>query len=677
MDRGGERQRLGFLAVLGLSLFGALFARLWFLQVVEGETLGTEAAGQTIRTVVIPAPRGEIFDRNGVVLVGNRPSEVLSIDLQRYQDLGPAKQDALRARLVAALAVGLAPADQVTDKQIVRQLNSDRFSRYRPIPIVEDLSDEQTIYFGEQADRFPSVEVEETTVRDYPHGSLAAHVLGYVGALNDTQWKRLEHHNDRAKPYARSDEIGVSGVEASYESSLRGTPGKRVYEVDRTGKIVRELTGQRVAPRAGDDVYLSIDARVQAKTEETLRAEVEARRATTGHLGYYPAESAAAAVVDPANGQVVAMASYPTYDPSALVGGISQDLWDYLGDPVNGYPLNNRAIAGQYPPGSTFKLASAYAGLKLGLITTTTPKYDGGVFNIPGCTGGADACQVRSPSAESSGIGNVTLGPALTASSDVYFYSLGNDAWAAYKQQGRVGPDAFQHEVAKLGFGAKTGIDLPGEASGRLPDPTWLATFDKELNGKATEAGVWGSGASINLAIGQGDMLATPLQLANAYAAFANGGTLYRPSVLDRIVPNGGTNPTVTYEPKVIDKVDWGADAHAVMLDGFEGVTQDRPHATGRDAFAGFPQDAWPAAGKTGTAQTGTKTKPKEDNSLFVGFGPGTDPRYAAAVVMEHAGAGGSASAPVVRQIFETIATGQLPAVDLDAVKQPGLPGGG
>jgi penicillin-binding protein 2 len=661
------------LAVGSLALFGALFARLWVLQVVEGDSFQASATGQTVRTVVIPAPRGRILDRNGVVLVDNRTIEVLTIDPQKYQELSADAQVSLRKRVAAAINVDRPVAQQVTTKEIVRQLNSERFSRYRPIPIVDELTPEEVVYFSEQHDRYPSVSVERTTVREYPHGSLAAHVLGYVGALSEDRWAELKKKNDPKKPYTAADQIGVSGVEAEYESYLRGTPGRKVIEVDRSGRAVREGTSRARSPRAGDDVYLSIDARVQADTEDALRSQVAAARATSGHLGYYPAESAASAIVNPKNGQVVAMASFPTYDPSQLVNGISEDLWDYLNDPVNGYPLNNRAIAGQYPPGSTFKLASAYAGLKLNLITPTTSKYDGGIYTVPGCSGGAEACQVSSPSAESNGIGEVTLGPALTASSDVYFYSLGNDAWAAYKQQGTVGPTAFQDEVAKLGFGKPSGIDLPGESSGRLPTPDWLRDFDKDLNGKATPAGKWGSGASINLAIGQGDMLATPLQLANAYATFANGGTLWTPSVVDRIVPSGEKSPSLAFKPKKIDTVEWGAEAHAAMLDGFEGVTQNRPHATAHAAFDGFP-DGWTPAGKTGTAQTGTKSKPKEDNSLFVGFGPGADPHYAAAVVMEHAGSGGTMSAVVVRNIFETIATGQLDTVDLDKVRDPGLP---
>jgi penicillin-binding protein 2 len=560
--------------------------------------------------------------------------------------------------------------------------------------VAEDISEVEEIYFAEQAARYPSLVVERTAVRTYPHGSLAAHLLGYVGPLSDAQWARLEEDNDPRKPYVQSDEIGKAGVEATYESYLRGTPGRQVFEVDRSGRVVREIVSKRVAPRPGDDLYLSIDARVQAETELSLRSGLAARRGGASKTGSYPSEAGAAAVVDPANGQVTAMASYPTYDPTELVGGISCPTWrDLQGVDPNGTcgpgltrelddredppvaKLLNRALQGTYPAGSTFKLASAYAGLKLGIITPDETLVDPGYYLIPGCKG-TTGCRVSSPSAENGGVGSVNLQRALTVSSDTYFYKLGNDSWAAYKQDGRVGPTAFQDQVEQLGFGEKTGIDLPSESAGRIPDPGWLAELDKAINGKATDAGRWGSGNSINMAIGQGDVLVTPLQLANAYAAFANGGTLYRPSVLEKITKAGQPDKVVLrYEPKVVRRIDWGP-AHDAMLAGFEGVTRpDDGYATAATAFANFPQDVWSAAGKTGTAQTGTKTKVKQDHSWFVGFGPSRDARYCAAVIMEHSGAGGSAAAPAVRRVFEVIARNELDSVDLSVVADPAADG--
>lgn len=689
MTSDNSRHRLGLVAIAALSLFGALFARLWFLQVVESETLSQQVTADSQEVVVVPAPRGRILDRNGVVLVDNRPSVVVAIDKQALTDLEDPQADRLLERLVTALNRYRTPNDALTVKDVENRLNDQRFSQFRPIPIAEDLTVEQEIFFREQAERFPSVVVERQTVREYPYGSLAAHVLGYVGAINEAE---LEARAERggAKAYGKSDEIGKTGVESSFESYLRGTPGQRVYEKDRTGRIVRELEDQRRAPKQGDDVYLSIDARVQAETEISLRQGLAERRETAGELGYYPAEGGAASIVDPANGQVTAMASYPTYDPSTLVGGIDCPVWrDLQGLPAEGScndidqeiaaiptadrPLSkliNRSIAGLYPPGSTFKLATAYAGLQLGLIEPGDTIYDPGYFQIPGCTG--DRCRVSSPSAESGGIGDVNLNQSITASSDTYYYKLGNDSWALHKSRDQVGPTALQDEIAKFGLGEKTGIDLGGEKAGRVPTPAWLKDFDEQLNGKATDAGTWQSGASINLAIGQGDVLVTPLQMANAYAAFANGGTLYEPTVLQKITPFDEPDEIlVGFEPTEIRKLAFEPTAYAAMKDGFEGVTQSRPHATAASAFADFPQDSWPAAGKTGTAETGTRTDPGEDHSWFVGFGPAEGSRYAAAVIMEHSGSGGSAAAPAVRRIFEVIATNSLATVDLRAIADP------
>jgi penicillin-binding protein 2 len=685
MSGDDPRRRLGLLAVTALSLFAALLARLWFLQVVEGDKLELQASSNATRVVIIPAPRGRIFDRNGVPLVDNRESIVAGVDLQKFGELSEREQGAMLARLAAALNRNKLNEEPVTVASLRKRLNDGRFSRLRPIPVAEDISEVEEIYFAEQADRYPSLVVERTTVRTYPHGSLAAHLLGYVGPLSDAQWAELKDHNDPRKPYLQSDEIGKAGVESTYERYLRGTPGRQVFEVDRSGRVVREIASRRVAPKPGDDLYLSIDARVQAETEISLRSGLADRRSAK-----FPSEAGAAAVVDPANGQVTAMASYPTYDPTELVGGISCPTWrDLQGLDPNGScgaaltreledredppvaKLLNRAIQGTYPAGSTFKLASAYAGLKLGLIYPEKTLVDPGYYLIPGCNG-TKGCRVSSPSAENGGVGTVDLRRALTVSSDTYFYKLGNDSWAAYKQDGRVGPTAFQDQVRTLGFGAKTGIDLPSESAGRIPDPQWLAELDKAINGKATDAGHWGSGNSINMAIGQGDVLVTPLQLANAYAAFANGGTLYQPSVLDKITEAGRPDRVVLrYQPRVLRHVDWGP-ARTAMLEGFEGVTRPNDgYATAATAFSGFPQDTWSAAGKTGTAQTGTKKHPKQDHSWFVGFGPSRDARYCAAVIMEHAGAGGSASAPAVRRVFEVIADGQLDTIDLSAVASP------
>lgn len=694
MTANDSRRRLGLLAVCALSLFGALFARLWFLQVVEAESFEAQVTSNATRTVITPAPRGRILDRAGIPLVENRESIVVAVSTQEFRDLDEKDQTDTLERLATELSRWVTPDEAVTVDFLERRLNDQRFSAFRPVPVAEDIKIEQEIFFREQAERFPSVVVERRTVRRYPYGSLAAHVLGYVGSINEAEYDDRVG-TEKAKPYERSDEIGKSGVERSYEEYLRGTPGQQVYEVDRRGRVVRELSKQRVDPMPGDDIYLSIDAKVQAETEISLREGLARRRSMNGELGKYPAQAGAAAVIDPADGGVVAMASYPTYDPSTLVGGIDCPVWrDLHGLPSEGScqdmdkeleaipnsekPLSkllDRSIAGLYPPGSTFKLVTAYAGLKMGLITPEARIPDPGYFLIPGCTG--SSCKVSSPSEKFGGYGAVNLNEAITLSSDTYFYKLGNDSWALHKKDSSVGPAALQEQIAKFGIGSKTGIELNGEKAGRLPDPEWLKEFDEQLNGEPTSAGVWQSGMSINLSIGQGEVLVTPLQMANAYAAFANGGTLYQPTVLTKITAYDNPDDVhLVAEPKIVGELDFDPLAFAAMKDGFEGVTQDRPSATAKAAFAGFPQSSWPVAGKTGTAQTGgsrrgPRANQKEDHSWFVGFGPTTASRYSAAVIMENSGAGGSAAAPAVRQILEAVATNSLDTVDLSSLRDP------
>ncbi|MCB1030828.1 MAG: hypothetical protein KDA95_05780, partial [Acidimicrobiales bacterium] len=291
--------RLGLLAVTAISLFGALVARLWFLQIVEGETFTLQAEGNATQETITPAPRGTIYDRNGVALVRNRQSIVVGIDREEFKELSEGRQRGLLQRLSLALSMGRAVPDQVSVEQIRAKLSDTRFSKFRPVPIAEDISIEDEIFLSEQQWRFPSVVVERTTVREYPFGQLAAHVLGYVGALSDSQWSELKENNDSAKPYIQTDEIGKAGVEATYEKYLRGTPGKRVYEVDRAGNVVREVLSKRVEPQVGNDIYLSIDARAQYKAEEALAGQL-----VNSFMGRDGAEAASMVLLDQGTGQL-------------------------------------------------------------------------------------------------------------------------------------------------------------------------------------------------------------------------------------------------------------------------------------------------------------------------------------------------------------------------------------
>lgn len=681
MTSDNSRHRLGLLAITALSLFGALFARLWFLQIVEGPTLDEQVTSNSQEVVITPGPRGRILDRNGIVLVENRETIVVAVDLQAYNELERTEQERVLARLASALSRGRASDEKVTTKFLDARLGDERFSRFRPIPVAEDITVEQEIYFREQATRFPSVVVERQMVRSYPYGQLAAHVLGYVGALSEDEYEARKGKGG-PKPYEKTDEIGKSGVEREYERNLRGTPGRQVFEVDRSNNVVREITSQRREPQQGDDLYLALDARVQYQAEQALQGRLVAAQG-----GNNTADAGGLVVMDPTNGQVRAMASYPTYNPADLVGGISQELWadlqgqtldedgkpvtDEDGEVVEGpSKLLNRATAGGYPPASTFKLASAYAALKLGIIDPAQYVQDPGYWRL--CDGDGPGCLKKN--AGSQGHGSVDLQKALSVSSDVYFYRIGDISWARAKS-GELPEDGMQRHIVELGYGAKTGIDLPAESAGQVPTPESEAAIAAKLFERdpaaydndpavAKDAGRWRTGFSADLAIGQ-KVTATPLQTANAYASLANGGTLYRPQVLDRITKANSPTLIRAFEPEVIRQIDWGPDRAAFMA-GFAGAV-GAPGGTAFRTFQGFPLDTWPMAGKTGTAQTGKDefNNERPDNSLFVGFSLGDGGTWLASAMLEGAGSGANAAAPAVRLTLEPIATGEIDSFEI------------
>ena len=707
-----HRHRLGLLAVAALSLFGALFARLWFLQIVEGSDADLQVSSNATRTVILPAPRGRILDRHNVVLVDNRVSVVVAIDWQQYRDMEEADQQAMLERLSSTLSrapsgdgaddgsddgsdddtggtsttttepatdtagddteaddteaddtgTDDATADgapAVTVEFLERRLNDSRFNHFRPIPVADDIPVETEIFLREQAHLFPAVTVERQTVRAYPYGSLAAHLLGYVGPLSDEQWADFDRQNDPRKPYEQADEIGKTGVEATYEQYLRGTPGRQVFEVDRAGRIVREVVDQRVAPQPGDDVHLSIDVRIQYKTEEALAAQL----ARSGSK----ATSGAAVVVDPRNGQVRAMASWPTYDPAELVGGISQELWATLTDPATKV-LSNRAIQEAYPAASTFKLASSYAALRLGIIEPNVAVADPGTHQLCSPPRTTDGC-LKKNSGGGAGHGYITLPTALTVSSDVYFYKIGEAAYYL-STRGDAAEDAFQQEIMQLGYGTRTGIDLTGESGGRVPTPEsnrnladslWERSRENYDNDEAMwqDARRWKVGYSADVAIGQFDTLVTPLQTAMAYSALANAdGRLYQPSVLSHVARANSATLVKPFEAVITRTVEWNGWRDA-FLQGFAGVTQSGS-GTAYSTFSSFPMSTFAVSGKTGTAEVGDGAGQKRDNSLFVAYGPNPDNTLVVSVMVEGGGFGSQSAAPATYMILEPIANGEI-----------------
>ncbi len=614
MNPDSLRFRMTALGVGVACLFGALFVRLWYLQVLDSSQYKLAAQHNGVRLVYLPAPRGRILDRNGKVLVDNTVIDVLTVN--RANIMKKPSEISLLSTVIGQ------PAESLK-----LRILDPRYDPLAPVPVFEPDADQIT-FVEEHSSEFPDVQVAQQIVRTYPNGTLAAHVLGYVGEINSTE---LADH--KGQGYRPGDNVGKSGVELAYESALRGTPGVRKLEVDSNGNVLGTLDTQ--PPVQGRDIRLTIDLNVQRLAEESLADGLTTARSTVDLVKNsqfngktYPAPAGAVVVLDPRNGQVLALASSPTYDPRAFVNGISTSLYASLNDPANNEPLEDRATSGLYAPGSTFKVVTATAGLQHGLITPTTPFYDKGYIQV---------AQQRFYNDGHNIYGTLDLTQALTVSSDAYFYTLGADFW----ENGR--SLALQDTAKEYGFGAPTGIAIGGEQAGRVPDPT---TRRKEYYAYpgVYETPNWYTGDNVNLAVGQGELVVTPLQLANAYATFANGGTLFQPQVALDTEHGGSLISSIT--TKAIRDVPLALTEREAMLAGFKGVIAS-PLGTAHTAFQGWTGPE--LAGKTGTAQVLNK----EPTSVFVAWAPADNPQYLVAVVEEQAGYGAAASAPVARRILE------------------------
>jgi penicillin-binding protein 2 len=618
------RLRLGVLGVVIISLFAALLARLWYLQVLAAPELKVEAQRNSVRFIETEGTRGRILDRKGRVLVANRVSNAVVVS----------RQDADKKPEVLGR---LAPVLGLPEAELKKRIHDSRFSPFKPIPVAEDVPKEKLIYIREHQSDFPGVDGVQLTRRDYPGGALAAHVLGYVGEINE---KELAAR--KAEGYKQGDSIGKGGVESAYESDLRGKPEIQKLEVDSKGKVLRTLGTQPAVP--GHDVQLTIDLDVQRVTEESLLAGLMAARDSYDRDSgrRFAAPAGAAVVVDPRDGSVIAMASYPTYDPREFIDGISQERFAELQDPAGSFPLNNRVTQGLYAPGSTFKLVSGITALSKGLIKPKDTVDDTGSISV-----GNPPRIFRNAFGQVNG--RVNVSEALTRSSDVFFYQIGSNLWDE-RNRTRFGPTAMQDTARSFGMGSATQIELPFEASGRVPDPDSRKRLH-DSNPEAFPTAGWFTGDNINLSVGQGDLVVTPLQLADAYATFANGGTVWAPRVASTVLDSTHA-PVRTIDPRELRKIDLPPGVRDPMLQGLTGVVADSD-GTAAPAFAGFPLSSFPIAGKTGTAQVFGK----QDTSVFCAFGPIQAPEYAVSVVMEQSGFGAEAAAPVARRIFEA-ATG-------------------
>jgi penicillin-binding protein 2 len=611
--------RLTVLLVVVACLFAALFARLWFLQVINAPKAQAVAADNGVRDIYTPAPRGRILDRNGNVLVGNVNEPVIEVDRQIASQ---------NPRMVARLA----PLLGMTVPQLQTAINNLQYSPYAPIPVQPDATPEQILYVQENQALFPGVQATTMTVRSYsPMGAAAANIVGYVGQISSTELAKLKSHG-----YQPGDQIGQAGIEATDESYLRGTPGLERVQVDSQGHVLTTLTSTLPVP--GLDLKLTIDGHVQQTALTALEEGRNAAHQTFDKVTNrdFQAPAGSAVVEDPNNGQIIALATDPTYDPALFVGGISPTNYNNLRNNPSD-PLLDRTIQGVYAPGSTFKLVTATAGLKYGLITPSSLFDDTGSIKVGNFVAHND---------NGAAYGWIDLPTAITESSDNFFNTIGVNLWYDRKQ---LGNDALQTVAQQYGFGNPTGIDLPNEHSGKLPTPESYIK-DHQANPTAYPESQWYPGNSDQLAIGQDELLVTPLQLANAYATFANGGTLYTPELVQDAQTAAG-QVMKTFGPQPKGSVALQPAWRQAMLAGFQGVVNN-PHGTAYGDFTGTPLAGKDIAGKTGTAQV---NKPRQDTSVFTSFAPAANPQYVVDAFVEDAGYGASIAAPVVREIYDQL----------------------
>ncbi|OII61615.1 penicillin-binding protein 2 [Streptomyces sp. CC53] len=648
--------RLIVIQVLVFSLLLTLLGRLWYLQIRNGDEYTDEARSNHVQQVVQPAVRGSILDARGVPLADNETRLVVSAsrtELMRMKDRGKA----VLTRLAAVL--GMTPKE-VMDRVRLCDAKTPQpcwnGSPYQPIPITDEATTQQALQIRERAEDFPGITAEPTAVRRYPAPGKArtAQVLGYLSPVTDEE---IEKAKDTDSPFLRSDQVGRSGLERTYDKYLRGKAGVTRYEVDNLGRVLGEAENSPAVP--GATVVTSIDARVQAVAEyELATAMKNVRKETDRVTGRpYKADAGAVVVMESKTGRIVAMASQPDYDPNAWVGGISAKEYAALTGKDSNFPLLNRAIQGQAPSGSVFKVVSASAAVRAG--HDFNDRYN--------CSASYSLGSRSFANFESKGHGPITLGEALKYSCNTVFYRLGHQEWS---KDGGLKPkkdakDWFYRTAHDFGFGSETGIDLPNEVTGRIPDRQWKQRFWEANKDSWCKQGKKGGSYveqiayenclegnqlkafdSINFAIGQGDVLITPIQLATAYAAISNGGTLYEPTVGKAVIsPDGKKVEMIT--PKARGRLPVDAETIRDLDKGLQSVVEPGGTASWRFTQVGWPQDKIPLRAKTGTAQV----YGKQTTSWFATY---TDD-FTIVMTISQGGTGSGASGPAVRNIYDAL----------------------
>jgi penicillin-binding protein 2 len=635
--------RVVILGLLALAVFAVLLFRLWALQVLSGTHYLAEAQNNQVRTVRIEAPRGTIVDKKGRPLVTNVPGTVVRIWPQDLPKTWSHQLGELR-RLAAVL--------KMSPPQIVALLRGRVSDPLTPVTIKSGVHRAQAAYLLEHQDEFRGVDVHSTTLRHYPHQALAAHVLGHVGEISAPQLKERQYRNG---DYRAGDRIGQGGVEGVYDKYLRGKAGVAQLRVDASGRP-RGVFKPRMSPQPGETLRLTIDLQLQQAAERAIKDGITLAH-QDGCYGCWASNGGAIVAIDPRNGAIRALASYPTYKPNVFVGRVDPMTLGAGGLPRGGgakqnFPAIARAIAGLYPAGSTFKPITALAAMQEHLISPydtlqCTPTYEAVVNGrpVPPVFKNWDH-NVNQP---------MDLMTALEASCDTYFYQLGYKFFQLPKDRGH----PLQAWASRFGIGRPTGIDVPGEAIGLLPTPEWRKkTFTRKTDPHQWQLDrLWKPGDSIQLAIGQKDLQLTPLQLARVYAMIANGGKLVTPHVAADVEQQTNEGQPVVlrrFPVKHPESVGLDPTALAAVRDGLYRATHG-PNGTATAVFSNFP---YAIAGKTGTAEKvvtlpGSKTPTIVSQSWWCGYGPVEDPKLVVCALIENGGHGGTAAAPAALEVFQ------------------------
>ena len=609
--------RIGIAGIFVLAAFSLLLVRLVYLQILQYDYYRTKAEDNRISIVPIMPNRGLILDRSGTALARNYSAYTLEIFPGKVADLEKTIDE-------LAAIVDIRASDRTRFKRLMIEAKGAD-----SLPIRTRLSDEEVAKFAVNRYRFPGVDIQARLFRQYPLNELASHLVGYIGRINDRDVEHIEDEGLTAN-YKGTDHIGKTGLEQSYESELHGITGYEQVEVDSGGRGVRTLS--RTSPTSGNNLVLTLDIRLQEVAEQA-----------------FGENRGALVAIEPATGGILAFVSKPGFDPNLFVEGIDLASWDLLNTSPD-RPMVNRALAGTYPPGSTFKPYMALAALELGKRTPQQTIYDPGFFQFG---------NHRFRDDKVGGHGTVDMYKSIVASCDTYYYMLGND----------LGIDNIARFIGQFGFGAKTGIDMEGEVTGVLPSQEW-----KRKRFRKPEQQKWYAGETISIGIGQGYNAYTPLQMAQAMATIANNGVIYRPHLVNYI-ENIRSGERTLVEPKVERTITLKAESIEFIKRALAGVNTE---GTGARAFA---KAGYTSAGKTGTAQViALKQNEKydekrvaerhRDHALFVAFAPLESPKIALAVVVENAGFGARAAAPIARQVLDYYLLGKR--IDKPAAEVPG-----